>query len=189
MSEFVVFIHKTIAQLTIIPLYIPVRYIAVTLKWDVCLETKWSLKLDFLPANFGHLHPVIVNTSCEVAGSHPDARRWKQMQGAGLYVSCPAVTSVVHCVASSWGSWRGEATSGAARGTRNMRERGKNKQRHVEVEKNGDEHQRKETEVKRDLKNTVYTYITWSKRKHDRQSCDAVVPVDTWHLKSMCSPH
>lgn len=26
-----------------------------------------SLKLDALPANFGHLHPVIVNASCEVA--------------------------------------------------------------------------------------------------------------------------
>lgn len=59
------------------------------------------LKLDSLPANFGHLRPAIVNTSCELAGSHPDARHWKQMQRAGLCVGQPAVTPVVHCVEPS----------------------------------------------------------------------------------------
>lgn len=48
---------------------------------EVRLETV-SLKLDSLPANFGHLHPVIVNASCEVTRSHPDACHWKQAQRA-----------------------------------------------------------------------------------------------------------
>lgn len=54
----------------------------------MCLETKCSLKLDSLPAN-GHLHPVIVKTSCEVTGSYPDACFWKQMRHAAYMSATP----------------------------------------------------------------------------------------------------
>lgn len=67
-----------------------VGYFAAPLKW-VCVPAnkRYSSNLDSLPANFGHLHPAIVKTSCEVEGPHPDACHWKQMQRAVFVSATP----------------------------------------------------------------------------------------------------